>query len=133
MATTDSKMRSFTGALVANMLTTREDDFTFKVTYLGNRTIDSLCQIAVKKGKSKFTESELRSAYNDLFTIAKEELYSASTVEFGFANNSLEVDGPFHRPQSKIRSDKKQRNITMTVKKIIKTQTSELINELLIS
>ena len=100
MATTDPKMRSITGNLVANMLTEREDDFTFNVTYVANRTIDDLCNIAAK-GKSKFSASELRSAYNDLMEVAKEELYSASTVEFGFANNS-------HRSQSEIRSGKEQ-------------------------
>lgn len=110
MATTDPKMRSITGNLVANMLTEREDDFTFNVTYVANRTIDDLCNIAAK-GKSKFSASELRSAYNDLMEVAKEELYSASTVEFGFANNSLGVDGPFIGPKAKF--DPEKNNVTL--------------------
>ena len=35
---------------------------------------------------------------NDLEETAKEEMYSGSTVEFGFMNNSLGVDGPFIGP-----------------------------------
>lgn len=110
MATTDPKMRGITGNLVANMLTEREDDFTFNVTYVANRTIDDLCKIAAN-GKSKFTASELRSAYNDLFAVAKEELYSASTVEFGFANNSLGVEGSFIGPKAKFDPAKNKVNI----------------------
>ena len=34
MTSTDPKMRSITGKLVTNMLTEREDDFTYKVTYV---------------------------------------------------------------------------------------------------
>lgn len=79
MASNEPKKRSITGNLVAKMLTEREDDFTFNVTYVANRTIDDLCKIATN-GKSKFSASELRSAYNDLMEVVKEELYSASTV-----------------------------------------------------
>ena len=80
MATTDPKMRSITGNLVANMLTEREDDFTFNVTYVANRSIEDLCKIAAN-GKSKFSVSELLSDYTDLKEVAKEELYSVSTVD----------------------------------------------------
>lgn len=92
MVSNEPKKCRITGNLVASMLTEREDDLTFNVTYVANRTIDDLCKVAAN-GKSKFSVSELRSAYNDLMEIVKEELYSASTVEFGFANNSLGVDG----------------------------------------
>lgn len=100
MATDDPKMRSITGNLVSNLLTEREDDYTFNVTYLANRSIQDLCNLAAKN-KSKFTASELLTAYNDLLEQAKLELYSASTVEFGFSNNSLGVDGPFIGPEAK--------------------------------
>ena len=100
MASNEPKKRSITGNLVANMLTEREDDFTFNVTYVANRSIEDLCKIAAN-GKSKFSASELLSAYTDLKEVAKEELYSASTVEFGLANNSLGVDGPFIGPGAK--------------------------------
>lgn len=94
MATNDPKKHSITGNLVANMLTEREDDYTFNVTYTANRTIKDLCKLAAK-GKSKFTASELENAYNDLEEQAKIELFNAATVEFGLANNSLGVDGSF--------------------------------------
>ncbi|WP_195373571.1 MULTISPECIES: DUF4469 domain-containing protein [Parabacteroides] len=99
MATTTPKMRSIAGLLVPNYLTEREDDFTFNVTYLANRTVKDLCKLAAQSG-SKFSASELESAYNDLLDQAKTELYSASTVEFGFTNNSLGVDGPFIGPKA---------------------------------
>lgn len=105
MATNDPKKRSITGNLVANMLTEREDDYTFNVTYVANRTIKDLCKLAALN-KSKFSASELESAYNDLMEQAKLELYSASTVEFGFSNNSLGVDGAFIGPEAKFDSTK---------------------------
>ena len=37
MATNDPKKHSITGNLVANMLTEREDDYTFNVTYTANQ------------------------------------------------------------------------------------------------
>ena len=61
MTSTDPKMRSITGKLVTNMLTEREDDFTYKVTYVANRTIKDLCKLAAQNG-SKFSASELESA-----------------------------------------------------------------------
>lgn len=99
MASTEPKMRSLAGKLSPNVLTEREDDFTFNVTYLANRTVKDLCKLAASNG-SKFSASELESAYNDLLAQAKKELYSASTVEFGFANNSLGVDGSFIGPKA---------------------------------
>jgi len=100
MATNDPKKHSITGNLVANMLTEREDDYTFNVTYTANRTIKDLCKLAAA-GKSKFTASELESAYNDLKEQAKTELFTSATVEFGFTNNMLGVDGPFIGPEAK--------------------------------
>lgn len=64
MASNEPKKRSITGNLVANMLTEREDDFTFNVTYVANRSIEDLCKIAAN-GKSKFSASELLSAYTE--------------------------------------------------------------------
>lgn len=80
MASNEPKKRSITGNLVANMLTEREDDFIFNVTYVTNRSIEDLYKIAAN-GKSKFSASELLSAYTDLKEVAKEELYSVSTVD----------------------------------------------------
>lgn len=99
MASEEPKMRSIAGKLTPNKLTERVDDFTFNVTYLANRTVKDLCKFAAKNG-SKFSSSELESAYNDIKAQALNELYSASTVEFGFANNSLGVDGAFIGPKA---------------------------------
>lgn len=104
MATNDPKKQSITGNLVANMLTEREDDYTFNVTYMANRTIEDLCKLTAK-GKSKFTASELQSAYNDLKEQALTELFTSATVEFGFTNNMLGVDGPFIGPEAKFNPD----------------------------
>lgn len=110
MASTEPKMRSIAGKLYPNVLTEREDDFTFNVTYLANRTVKDLCKFAVSNG-SKFSASELESAYNDLMAQAKNELYSASTVEFGFANNSLGVDGSFIGPKAQF--DPSRNSVTL--------------------
>lgn len=110
MATTEPKKRSIAGKLVANKLTEREDDFTFNVTYLANRTVKDLCRLAANAG-SKFSASELESAYNDLMAQARNELYSASTVEFGFSNNSLGVDGSFIGPKAQF--DSALNNVTL--------------------
>ena len=93
----EPKKRSITGKLVANVLTEREDDFTCNVTYVANRSIKDLCRIRAAKG-SKYTAAEYESMCNDLEETAKEEMYSGSTVELGFMNNSLGVDGPFIGP-----------------------------------
>ena len=98
MASTEPKMRSITGKLTPNKLTEREDDSTCNVIYQANRNIKDLCQLAAVN--SKFTSSELESAYNDLKAQAKIELFNASTVEFGFTTNSLGVDGPFIGPDA---------------------------------
>lgn len=110
MDTNDPKKRSITGNLVPNMLTERDDDFTFNVTYLASRSIEDLCKIAANT-KSKFSASELLSAYSDLLGVAKEELYSGSTVEFGFSNNSIGVDGSFIGPKAKFDPTKNKVNI----------------------
>ena len=93
----EPKKRSITSKLVANVLTEREDDFTCNVTYVANRSIKDLCRIRAAKG-SKYTAAEYESMCNDLEETAKEEMYSGSTVELGFMNNSLGVDGPFIGP-----------------------------------
>ena len=76
----EPKKRSITGKLVANVLTEREDDFTYNVTYVANRSIKDLCRIRAAKG-SKYTAAEYESMCNDLEETAKEEMYSGSTVE----------------------------------------------------
>lgn len=119
MTTTDPKMRNITGTLAANMLTEREDDFTFNVTYLANRTINDLCNIAAK-GKSKFTAYELLAAYNDLEAVAEEELHSGSTVEFGFTNNALGVDGSFIGPKAKFDPKKNSVVIRSTTRAVFR-------------
>ena len=110
MATNEPKKRSIVATLVANMLTEREDDFTANVTYVANRSIEDLCNIAAS-GKSKFSASELLAAHNDLKATAKEELYSGSTVEFGLTNNSLGIDGSFIGPKAKF--DPAKNNVTL--------------------
>ena len=54
----EPKKRSITGKLVANVLTEREDDFTYNVTYVANRSIKDLCRIRAAKG-SKYTAAVL--------------------------------------------------------------------------
>lgn len=104
MANKETKMRSITGRLVPNKLTAREDDYTCNVTYQANRSIRDICILAAEK--SKFSASELESAYNDIHRTAEEELYNASTVEFGFTTNSLGVDGVFLGPKAQFDSSR---------------------------
>lgn len=120
MADSNSKMRSITGTLVANKLTAREDDYSFNVTYLANWKINDLCHLAVTRGKSKFSESELLSAYNDLFAVAQDEVYSGSTVEFGFSTNSLGVDGPLIGPSPKFDSKINSVNLRCTPRSVFR-------------
>lgn len=107
------KKRSITGKLVANVLTEREDDFTCNVTYVANHSIKDLCRIRAAKG-SKYTAAEYESMCNDLEETAKEEMYSGSTVEFGFMNNSLGVDGPFIGPGATFDPAKEENLPTIT-------------------
>lgn len=93
MATSDPKMHSITGTLTPLMLTERDDDYAFNVTYLAKRSIKDICRLAANKN-GKYTAAEYESMYTDLFETAKEEVYSSSTVEFGFTHNSVGVDGP---------------------------------------
>ena len=109
----EPKKRSITGKLVANVLTEREDDFTCNVTYVANRSIKDLCRIRAAKG-SKYTAAEYESMCNDLEETAKEEMYSGSTVEFGFMNNSLGVDGPFIGPGATFDPAKEENLPTIT-------------------
>lgn len=109
MASNEPKMRSITGRLVANELTDRKDDFTCNIVYQAKRSIKDLCRLAAVN--SKFTASELESAYNDLHEQAKNEVYNAATVEFGFATNSLGIDGAFVGPDAQF--DPSVNNVTM--------------------
>lgn len=109
----EPKKRSITGKLVANVLTEREDDFTCNVTYVANRSIKDLCRIRAAKG-SKYTAAEYESMCNDLEETAKEEMYSDSTVELGFMNNSLGVDGPFIGPGATFDPAKEENLPTIT-------------------
>ena len=107
------KKRSITGKLVANVLTEREDDFTCNVTYVANPSIKDLRRIRAAKG-SKYTAAEYESMCNDLEETAKEEMYSGSTVELGFMNNSLGVDGPFIGPGATFDPAKEENLPTIT-------------------
>ena len=107
------KKRSITGKLVANVLTEREDDFTCNVTYVANHSIKDLCRIRAAKG-SKYTAAEYERMCNDLEETAKEEMYSGSTVELGFMNNSLGVDGPFIGPGATFDPAKEENLPTIT-------------------
>lgn len=107
------KKRSITGKLVANVLTEREDDFTCNVTYVANHSIKDLCRIRAAQG-SKYTAAEYESMCNDLEETAKEEMYSGSTVELGFMNNSLGVDGPFIGPGATFDPAKEENLPTIT-------------------
>ena len=109
----EPKKRSITGKLVANVLTEREDDFTCNVTYVANHSIKDLCRIRSAKG-SKYTAAEYESMCNDLEETAKEEMYSGSTVELGFMNNSLGVDGPFIGPGATFDPAKEENLPTIT-------------------
>ena len=109
----EPKKRSITGKLVANVLTEREDDFTYNVTYVANRSIKDICRIRAAKG-SKYTAAEYESMCNDLEETAKEEMYSGSTVELGFMNNSLGVDGPFIGPGATFDPAKEENLPTIT-------------------
>lgn len=125
MATNDPKKHSITGNLVANMLTEREDDYTFNLTYTANRTIKDLCKLAAK-GKSKFTASELENAYNDLEEQAKIELFNAATVEFGLANNSLGVDGSFIGPGAKFDPNRNSVTLRCSPRAILKEELESI-------
>lgn len=124
MTLTNPKMRSITGKLTPNKLTEREDDFTFNVIYQANRSIKDLCQLAAIN--SKFSASELESAYNDLKEQAKTELYNASTVEFGFVTNSLGVDGPFIGPDAKFDPAKNSVTLRSTPKTELKKELENI-------
>lgn len=109
MEPNEPKKRSITGKLTPNNLTEREDDFTFNVIYQAKRSIKDLCQLAAVN--SKYTAAHMESIYNELLTQAEIELFNASTVEFGFTNNSLGVDGPFTGPDAQF--DPKVNHVVM--------------------
>ena len=111
MAKDEPKRRSIIGTLVDNKLTEREDDSTINITYVGRRSINGLCSLAAKAG-SKFSASELLTAYKDIEKQAKEEVYSGATVEFGFANNSLESKAR-DRPRRRFRSRRQPRGYAL--------------------
>lgn len=84
----EPKKRSITGKLVENKLTARTDDFTFNVTYVQSRSIGDLCKLAAARLGTKYSASEIEGIYSEIKGVAEEELYSGSTVEFGFTTNS---------------------------------------------
>lgn len=88
----EPKKRSITGKLVENKLTARTDDFTFNVTYVQSRSIGDLCKLAAARLGTKYSASEIEGIYSEIKGVAEEELYSGSTVEFGFTTNSLGVE-----------------------------------------
>ena len=94
----DPKLRSITGRLVPNKLTAREDDYTFNTQYVGTRSIDDICKLAQTKMGDKYSASEMRAVYDAIYAAAKTELFGGATVEFGFANNSVGVEGSFVGP-----------------------------------
>lgn len=100
MSTNEPKKRSVIATLVENKLTEREDDFTTNITYVGRRSINDLCSIAAKQN-GEYPASEIHTVYDILEVVAKEEIYSGATVEFGFAYNALGVDGPLIGPSAK--------------------------------
>lgn len=100
MAIKEPKKRSIIATLVENKLTEREDDFTANITYVGRRSINDLCSIAAKQN-GKYPASEIHAVYDLLKGVAKEEMYSGATVEFGFAYNALGIDGPLIGPSAK--------------------------------
>ena len=124
----EPKKRSITSKLVANVLTEREDDFTCNVTYVANRSIKDLCRIRAAKG-SKYTAAEYESMCNDLEETAKEEMYSGSTVELGFMNNSLGVDGPFIGPGATF-DPCKRRKIYPTITAVTDVVTAKVNSQL---
>ena len=96
----EPKKRSITGKLVENKLTARTDDFTFNVTYVQSRSIGDLCKLAAARLGTKYSASEIEGIYSEIKGVAEEELYSGSTVEFGFTTNSLGVEGSFIGPKA---------------------------------
>ena len=77
MAKDEPKRRSIIGTLVDNKLTEREDDSTINITYVGRRSIDGLCSLAAKAG-SKFSASELLTAYKDIENLRRSRGYNGS-------------------------------------------------------
>ena len=103
---TDPKLRSITGRLVHNKLTAREDDYTFNTQYVGTRSIDDICKLAQPKMGEKYSASEMRTLYDVLLATAKTELFGGATVEFGFTNNSVGVEGSFVGPSAQFDPEK---------------------------
>lgn len=83
-----------------NKLTERTDDYTLNVTYVESRSVSDLCRIAAKRLGSKYSAAEIEGIYKAIDEVAKEELFSACVVEFGFTSNSLGVDGSFIGPKA---------------------------------
>lgn len=93
MAEQEPQKRGVSGRLTPYAITKdRDDDFVFNVIYTANRSIKDICQLSAN---NKYSAAELESIYRQLLDTAKEELYSGATVEFGFSNNSLGVNGLF--------------------------------------
>lgn len=125
MSNEDPKRRSIVAQLVENKLTERDDDFTANITHVGRRSIEALCALAVKAG-SKYDASELLANYNALKKVAKEELLSGATVEFGFCNNALGVSGPLIGPSAKFDSKVNSVSINHTTLPELKKDLSEV-------
>ena len=104
----EPKYQGLPGMLTSNELTERKDDYTFNVTYTSSRSIDDICGLAAN---DKYPASELRAVYELLLAMAKREMYNGATVEFGFAINSLGVNGPFIGPKAQF--DPKKNTITL--------------------
>ncbi|WP_455638434.1 DUF4469 domain-containing protein [Parabacteroides sp.] len=125
MDNNEPKKRSITGNVVPNYLTEREDDFTMNISYMAKRSIEDLCKFAALN-KSKFSASELLTAYNEIKEQAKQELYNSSTVEFGFFNNALGVDGALIGPSPKFDPAKNSVVIRATTLAEIRKELNEI-------
>lgn len=125
MDNNEPKKRSITGNVVPNYLTEREDDFTMNISYMAKRSIEDLCKLAATN-KSKFSASELLTAYNEIKEQAKQELYNSSTVEFGFFNNALGVDGALIGPSPKFDPAKNSVVIRATTLAEIRKELNEI-------
>lgn len=123
---TDPKLRSITGRLVHNKLTAREDDYTFNTQYVGTRSIDDICKLAQPKMGEKYSASEMHTLYDVLLATAKTELLGGATVEFGFTNNSVGVEGSFVGPLAQFDPEKHSVVLRSTPTAAIRKELSEV-------
>lgn len=125
MANEVPKRRSIIAQLVENKLTERDDDFTANITHVRRRGIEDLCALAANAG-SKYDASELLANYNALKKVAKEELLSGSTVEFGLCNNALGIGGSLIGPSAKFDPKVNNLQIQHTTLTELKKELSEI-------